>query len=354
MLTQRLRSGLEMGEAFLESSRSEDGLWRDFKTLAGLSSDWVTGFVSYALIQAGAKPSLASTLLCLAERQRENGGWAYNRTVPTDCDSTAWVVLALSSDPLSHAAAIDRGIRYIRAHQAMPGGGFSTYSSSDRIEAYIGKTDVASVQGWTQPQTCVTAVALQAVLSQEAQQNDPCVDNALAFLKGNREPSGIWGSYWWSGNAYSTYHALRALTGAGAIRSCEQVESAQELERRFCGSLRAGAGSQENAAAFEAAFVLLALLLILDTSNCSAAERLALRLLDQQNPDGSWPATPVLRISPPLTINPDRRRNWHGGTGTGIIIPDQCRCFTTAAVLWALGAYQSKVEGGYQPADRCS
>jgi squalene-hopene/tetraprenyl-beta-curcumene cyclase len=345
MFTQRLKSGLEMGGAFLESSRNEDGLWRDFKTLAGLSSDWVTGFVSYALIQAEAKPSLASTLLCLAERQRENGGWAYNRSVPTDCDSTAWVVLALSSDPPSHSAAIDRGIQYIRAHQSMPGGGFCTYSSSDRIEAYIGKKGVASVQGWTQPHTCVTAVALQAVLSQKAQLNDPCVDNALAFLKGNREPSGIWGSYWWSGNAYSTFHALRALTCAGAIPSSEQIESAHELERRFRDFLQATKGSQENAAAFEAAFVLLALLLILDSSNCSAAEKLALRLLDQQNPDGSWPASPILRIPPPLTMSPDRRRNWHGGAGTGIIIPDQCRCFATAAVLWALGAYQSKVEG---------
>ena len=339
MLSQLLSEAIARGAAFLEASRGDDGLWRDFKTLAGLSSEWVSGFVACALAQAMPGFALSSTLSCLADRQRANGGWAYNKCVPTDCDSTAWAVLALSFGRQQYSAAINRGIAYIREHQNVDGG-FSTYSSSDRIEAYIGKPDEASIRGWTQSHACVTAVALQALQGHSQGENRASIDMGITYLRDRREPTGIWKSYWWSGCAYGTYHALKALSSANAIASVEQITSAPEVKRKFYAAADISASAQENAGAFESAFVLLTLILCSDRAQADAAESVALRLLGQQLTDGSWPAAPILRIPPPLTMNPDRRSKWRSGTGTGVIIPDQNRCFTTAAVLAALAALE--------------
>jgi hypothetical protein len=144
VLSRRLAAAIARGASFLEASRGEDGLWRDFKTLAGPSSEWVSAFVACALTQAAPGFSLSSILLRLAERQRANGGWGYNRSVPTDCVSTAWAVLAWavlawavlawavlawavlarSSGPEPYSAVTDRGVEYICAHQTT-GRGFS-------------------------------------------------------------------------------------------------------------------------------------------------------------------------------------------------------------------------------------
>ena len=64
-------------------------------------------------------------------------------------------------------------------------------------------------------------------------------------------------------------------------------------------------------------------------------------LAGAQNADRSWPSALILRIPPPLTTDPGRRSKWGSGAGTGVIISDQRRCFTTAAVLSALAAGQS-------------
>src|SRR5579871_839530 len=89
---------LQRGAGFLRSGRSPDGLWRDFRTLAGLSCDWVTGFVAYALRQADPHDEAAADALSLVvRRQRRDGGFSYNKKVPSDCDSTSWVLLALST-----------------------------------------------------------------------------------------------------------------------------------------------------------------------------------------------------------------------------------------------------------------
>jgi squalene cyclase len=90
----RARSGV----AFLLERQGEDGLWRDFKTVAGESADWVTGYIGRSLQRAGApRSALARAAGALLERQRPDGGWGYHEGVPTDADSTAYVSIFLAT-----------------------------------------------------------------------------------------------------------------------------------------------------------------------------------------------------------------------------------------------------------------
>ena len=88
---------LERGKRFLLANQGGDGLWRDFLTPAGEASEWPTGFVATALHLAGAETSaLERAADALVARQHEDGGWGYNVNVPSDADSTAWVLLFLA------------------------------------------------------------------------------------------------------------------------------------------------------------------------------------------------------------------------------------------------------------------
>lgn len=332
--SHQMDSAVERGKQFLASIRCEDGLWRDFRTRAGLSSEWVTAFVAYALRQAGNGDSVSSVLTLLAQRQRSNGGWAYNSEVPTDCDSTAWAVLGLSADPQGNRPSIEKGIEYILRHQDQAKGGFSTYAPSDQIETFIHMPGMASIQGWIQPHSCVTGVALQALLNHKESVSKESIEKAVQYLLLKRQPSGLWRSYWWNGWAYGTYHALRALKSAGAMDLSQQVEAGMQIQEQY--------RADWNAAAFETAFTLLGLLLSSDPAILKVAERLALWLIGQQKVDGSWPTAPILRIPPPASKEPDNRRSWSlEREGTGVMISDQRGSFTTAAVIWALATYRS-------------
>jgi squalene-hopene/tetraprenyl-beta-curcumene cyclase len=66
-------------------------------------------------------------------------------------------------------------------------------------------------------------------------------------------------------------------------------------------------------------------------------DRAVERLLALQEADGGWPSHPIMRIPPPGLAEPDRHESWRvDGLGTGVIVRDQHRTFTTAACVGAL------------------
>lgn len=343
---RELAGTIRRAENFIESHRSEDGLWRDFHTLAGSSSEWVTGFIAYALKQADPfNEAVVTPLSVLVRRQRPNGGWSYNKIVPTDCDSTAWILLALSTIPQWKPSVVRRGSRYLHLHQSESLGGFSTYSTHDGINAFIEARDPSLVEGWLHMHPCVTAVAIQALLISQESTGSESILRALRYLSQERKESGVWRSYWWNGYAYSTYHALKALHWGDALTAQERREVAQHLLtlQRPDGSWSNRENLQQSGIAFETAFVILALLLSPGPEVLKAAEKAVKWLIACQNEDGSWPTAPILRIPPPRVKNPNDLKKWHlNREGTGVIIEDGLRLFTSAAVLWALAVY-SKV-----------
>ena len=153
----------------------------------------------------------------LLRRQRTNGGWAYNRQVPTDCDSTAWVLLGILPFIQTTASpAVARALQYLIAHQQTSSGGFSTYSAFDGIQTYIGAPGLSSVQGWMHAHPCVSGSTLQALLGAGEERQSKSVLSAVRYIELHRD-SSLWRSYWWEGCAYSTYQCLKALLDAEAV-----------------------------------------------------------------------------------------------------------------------------------------
>ena len=65
-------------------------------------------------------------------------------------------------------------------------------------------------------------------------------------------------------------------------------------------------------------------------------------LLQHQQPDGSWPVVPVLRVPAPDVHRPWQRKEWTESTiGLNVIVPDWRRLFTTATALQALLAAEN-------------
>ena len=118
-----ISSGATRAASFLSASQSGDGLWRDFRTLAGASSDWVTAFVAHALsVHDPEDPASHRAIDGLMTRQRRSGGWGYSAKVPADCDTTAWVLLAIGSATWRRPSVSRRALDFVWAHRSRGGG----------------------------------------------------------------------------------------------------------------------------------------------------------------------------------------------------------------------------------------
>ena len=97
----------------------------------------------------------------LLARQKASGGWGYNEDVPSDADSTAWILLFLRHLGCSGAAA-DRAASCLVRHQRGANGGVATSSEPGPIRRFMGLGRWVPCTGWCMPHTEVTAVAGRA------------------------------------------------------------------------------------------------------------------------------------------------------------------------------------------------
>jgi squalene cyclase len=351
-ISSAARDCVHRSTEFLLDRRGADNLWRDFETLAGQSSDWVTAFVTYALSRSlDDSRVLLPSIKELLFRQRPNGGWSYNESVPTDCDSTAWVLLALSTAPIARPSTLMRARRYLLGHQDDESGGFSTYDPRDGIDRYLRVSNPRLLRGWYAAHPCVTAVAMRSLSDHAHPTIRRAVRRAADHLMRTREPCGRWRSYWWNGLSYGSYHALCALGGARII---DRLECRRALDRVIADQRTDGGWTDRslpNGDVFATAFSLLTLLLVPDEPSWTAAGRGVAFLLGAQEADGGWPSTPILRIPRPFSTEPGRETDWiEDALGTGVVIADAARLFTTAAATWAVATYSrmggSAGEGG--------
>ena len=321
---------------FLADARSPDGLWRDFQTLAGESCDWVSSFVAFSAGDCRSLRALVrDTLPAILRRQRPNGGWAYNAQVPTDCDSTAWAVLALTTSTVWKPSFILRALAFLVRHSTEAG--FATYAAEDGIEKFIGAGQ-HQTEGWRRAHPCVTAVAARALL-QNGYRNDARVRAALAALELAQGADGTWRSYWWSGHSYATAQTLRALVAARALR----IGIWQRAVEGLLGLQHADGGFGDDhpeSQAFATAMSLAALLTRPDPTCDPAIDRAAQWLLESQR-GGSWGGAPILRIPPPMAEDASAVNYEVDALGTGVAVRDRKHVFTTAACIAALTEYRT-------------
>jgi squalene cyclase len=338
-------SGLDRGRSFLLERRGDDGLWRDFRTLAGQSADWVTGYVGYNLLRAaGPTVALEHTALTLVERQQHDGGWGYNETVPSDADSTAYVLLFLSGMGAT-ADCIHRATRCLRSHQDPDSGGVATYREPGPIRDYMGLPPEFSFEGWCQPHVEVTAAAGRAFAA-AGSASSPLAEKAWRFVTERRQ-AGHWESYWWVLPHYPTLQCVeltRSVRGSEDTPRLLDATVAWLRETQLPGGGWAAASGQP-ACAFATALSISVLALA-----CAAPavlERGVDALLRLQEQDGGWWSEPSLQIPPPDVPEPGRQGPWRiGELGTGVLIADENRLYTTATCVGALALTGALTSGG--------
>lgn len=327
--------------SFIKDSRCEDGLWRDFKTRAGESCDWVTGFTIYNSASSDfLRNMLEYASRSLLRRQYRNGGWSYNNEeVPPDCDSTAWVLLAESTVTVWKPSAILRGMAFISRHFQQEG--FSTYNVDDGIERFI-QANPTDADGWYAPRLCVSATACQALLLHGNSPENSMLQVALRSILGQQAESGLWSAYWWRGPEYSTAQAIRALAAAGQLSNNVWERASRGLLSQQ--NSDGGWGTDRRSTAFETAMALVSLLTRPDKNVLGAIDSGVEWLVDFQE-DGRWPSEPILRIPNPA-IDDFANETWQpDGLVTGALVRDQNGIFSAAASIGALETYRGIKEG---------
>lgn len=291
-LHDRITLACERGKDHLRRAQRADGRWIDFNLPVGRSDQWITGLIGAHLAWAGDGASARAAAAWLTA-QPGGGRWGFNRNCEPDADSTAWAALCLAAAGQDEVDAVD----WPWLWQHRRDGGFSTYLSDD---------------GWGDRHGCVTPVvwlALPAPLQREAAEG--CRDH----LRQSRRPDGSWPGYWWSNAFYPSLWAYRSLAAMDATPAQPQGGWCQvpSLATVHC--------------AAELAWLLdLAVLAGEPAAHCHA---LATTLLGLQQPDGGWPPSRCLRVTP----------HWQRSKAAefgGMLYADGAGLLGTAAAVLAL------------------
>ena len=326
---------IERGITFLLGAQRQDGLWRDFVTLAGVGIDWPTGFVGEQLVIAGADPApLELAAHALIARQHDDGGWGYHEGVPTDADSTACVLLflqAIQKLGVDTGEGPERAAVCLERHQLPASGGVPTYREPEAIRRFMKLNQEADLSGWCSAHVDVTATSARALHSAAGIHHDSAAE-MWRYVRARQFDNGCWRSYWWTSPHYAT---LQAATLAKDFSDHASLERAAKWA---LGEQLDGGGWSAPGAPVSALATALTLSILVKSGIADAAVDRAVECLSElQEIDGGWPIHPMMRIPPPYLIEPGNLQKWRpDGLGTGVVIRDQNRLFTTAACLAAL------------------
>jgi hypothetical protein len=285
--------------------QASDGSWTDWKLPPGESSAWTTAFVGYNLrlvpthlaVQTMTARRIAAEWLL--RNEFAGGGWGYNGTVGSDADSTAYAILFLASE---RSAILARSYGRLKSFQR-PDGGFATYISQNGNDS------------WGVSHADVSAVAVLALLTKYRRESG-IVNRGVEYVLGQRTLSGLWNSFWWNSSLYATQACL----------SLVRAIQAPTKKARIRQSLAEFAPSN----AFESALLLSIIVSMFPESWTHAMCPLIDRLFDEQQSDGSWKSSPILRVTARDCFEP-----WKSADA-GSLYADPNRIFTSSVVVGAL------------------
>jgi len=339
--SRAVEMALSHASEFLVAGFERERHWSDFLTNVGESTDWVTGYVGYCISKHGpADPVLTKAVNAIKQDRFPHGGWGYSRWVCVDADSTAACLRFL------HNAGIEKenllkDLNALCQHQKSDGG-FSTYASPTEIRHVIKASQDNQLEGWCSSHLCVTAAALQVLLELGQTVEGREVRSAIDFILSRQHPEGYWESYWWDGRIYGTANSIMALIQADKTHFIEPIEKAihwlLDVQQQDGGWNN---GIESESKPFHTGLALQALIDFDAGALHVPIEKGMQWLLSNQLTDGTWMSYPILRVPEPDCLRPWEKTDWRRSpVGTGILVEDHNRLFTTGTVLAALAAYQ--------------
>lgn len=327
---------------FLLSARDSRGWWRDFDTLAGTSTEWVTAYVGAALAAAPhpfAYRTARESWSLLNRSRWWSPGWGYNSWVPPDADSTTWAMLLAEGVDAGHSVRVRRARRFLDRHVRSSCGSVTTFAADGPIRRFTRLRRQISFRGWCGAHTCVAAAVANLKDLHDS-------SRIRAYLRRAQREDGSWTGYWWCDHEYTTALAAEALSVVAEPEDFGRVQLAVEwASRRIDQNGSVTCADPSIVPAFATSWCLRTLVLGYDREEVRMPIDRAVRwLLQHQKPDGSWARSTRLRIPPPDVVDPEGYASWIvNGRGGGSIVFDQQAVFTTASVIKALQAVRTSV-----------
>ncbi|MHB8523717.1 MAG: squalene--hopene cyclase [Limisphaerales bacterium] len=233
----------------------------------------------------------------------EPSGWVFefeNKWNP-DVDDTAMVLLALRKVPTDHPRrrdeAYQRGLKWMLTFQCKDGGWASF--DKDCTKGILEKVPFADHNAMLDPECAdITARILEVLGHEHFSLDHPQVQKALQFIREHQETDGSWYGRWGVNYIYGTWQALRGLHTLGVdmhqpwlLKAREWLESVQHEDGGWgerCNTYDDPVfKGQGPSTASQTAWAVMGLCTF-DEPHHPALVRGVDRLLQTQNPDGSW------------------------------------------------------------------
>jgi squalene cyclase len=309
--TLALKEAIASGLNYILARQAEDGSWTEWALPPGSSSMWATAYVGFKLrnlpldLASMATPRIMAAARWLSDHVLADDGWGYNEIVGSDADSTSYAILFLAS--VGHQVP-DASYTILHILQRADGG-FATYLP-------IGKPN-----SWNVSHPDVTPIALLALLAHPEPYLN-AIQRGIEYVQWQETSLGLWNSFWWGSSLYGTEASLSLLDAVGIVvplsYALTQIQPAN---------------------AFELALMISSLLHVDCDGSRPIIRDLVNKLINQQQPDGSWNTAPILRITWRDCYEP-----W-ASANAGQLYAETSRLFTTATALHALARVHEAIEG---------
>jgi hypothetical protein len=233
---------------------------------------------------------------------------------------------------------VERATACLARHQDADSGGLATYREPEPIRRFMGLGAETDLDGWCSSHVEVTATAGRAFAAVAGMPPGREAEAAWRYVRSRQCANGSWASYWWTTHHYPT---LQAVALATEVSDHAAVKRAAELALREQNEDGGWSAPGAPTSAFATALSLSVLLRA--GRSGPQVDRAIERLLELQDVDGGWPSHPIMRIPPPGLAEPDSHDSWRlDGLGTGVVVRDQHRTFTTSVCVGALALARSK------------
>jgi squalene-hopene/tetraprenyl-beta-curcumene cyclase len=329
-----VNKGAEAAKRYIKNKQFLDGCWSDVMNKQGLSNVWSTAFISIFNDDLTMLKSAGKFLI----NKKYKGLWGYNDDWTFDYDSSTCSLIAIVKSDYTDETA---EALQLWAKGQNHDGGFSTYSLSNYDFIDRMALPPSKLKGWCQSQVCVSALAYYFLCKYNKEQK--IVPELRQYLLAKRTKNGLWPSYWWTSDIYSTYFVIQGMLNDKDITRQYIDESAEQLVRRQRADGSFICNFTKEGSAFYTGLVVD--LLCSDSifrEKYSNTVLLGIKwLLANQFQDGSFSNTNFLAIPNPNTskLNFSRSSIVNNFGGGSSITGEQYACYTTIVAYSAFNKF---------------
>lgn len=329
---------IKLGSDYVQLKQKK-GRWLDYKTSAGVSDTWATGFIAYLGKEFLPFNYYNSAISFLT---RENSPlWGYKENYINDSDSSNFALLAMMA--AKKRTMYDK-IKFLIKRQNKDGG-FPTYTDEEipMLRARMKYSAKKSYVGWTQSHVCVSSVSfhLLATLPQGIE------SQRFALLQkylGNKFQTKKTLSYWWTSDIYSIYWCMLSYTKIDDNKLKKNlIKRIDELVLIYKSTNSIGDNYNNNSIFYTS--MLLKILCILKEQKVKTyegqIETLVNKIVISQFEDGSWASTNALRLPDTNVTDPATISSWpESERGCNVRAKEWNSLFTTVVATNAIFHYK--------------